>query len=61
MNLLEITSLTGIVYTFIFGIIAIIYYFRSTNLMNAIEINDWSEITNHYAQIKFLKNAGWKM
>lgn len=61
MDWLEITSLIGIICTLIFGIIAIVYYFRSANLMDVIEITDWSEITNHYAQIKFLKNTGWKM
>jgi len=61
MSLLDVTAVIGIVSTLIFGIIAIIYYFRVKNLMTAVDVTKWSEISDHYAQIKFLKLAGWKM
>lgn len=61
MEWLEITAIMGIIGTLIFGIIAIIFLFRVKNLKNALEITKWSEITDHYSQIKFLKLAGWKM
>ena len=61
MGWTELTATIGIILTLLFGIIAVFYYFRSTNLMTAIGITKWSEISNHYGQIKFLKEAGWKM
>lgn len=61
MGWLEISASIGIVSTLIFGIIAIIYYFKVHNLMVAIGATKWSEISDHYGQIKYLKNAGWKM
>lgn len=61
MGWLEISSVIGIICTLIFGIIAILYYFRVDNLMVAIGAKKWSEISDHYGQIKFLKDAGWKM
>lgn len=61
MGWLETTSGIGIICSLIFGIIAIVYYFRSAHLMEAIEVTKWSEISDHYGQIKFLKQAGWKM
>lgn len=61
MDWVEISASIGILCTLIFGIIAVIYYFRSANLMTAIGVKKWSEISDHYGQIKFLKEAGWKM
>lgn len=61
MGLLESTAIIGTICTLIFGIIAVLYYFRSAQLMTAIGIDNWSEITQHYGQIKFLKESGWKM
>jgi hypothetical protein len=38
----------------VFAIIAIIYYFRCYNLMLAMNVSSWDEITSHYPQLKFL-------
>ena len=38
MEIIEAAAVIGIVCTLIFGIIAIIYYFRSANMMQAIEV-----------------------
>lgn len=61
MDWLQTTASIGIICTLVFGIIAVMYYFRVNNLMVAIGATAWSEISNHYGQIKFLKDAGWKM
>lgn len=61
MGWAEVSASIGTVCTLVFGIIAVIYYFRSSNLMVAIGAKKWSEISDHYGQIRFLKEAGWKM
>lgn len=61
MGWTEVTAIIGIICSLIFGIIAVFYYFRSSNLMTSIGATKWSEISNHYGQIKFLKDSGWKM
>lgn len=61
MEWAESAAVVGSICTLIFGIIAIIYYFRTVNLMSAIDVKEWSEISNHAPQIKFLKEANWKM
>lgn len=61
MNSLQLSASLGVLCTLVFGIIAVIYYFKCHNLMTAISVTKWSEIADHYAQIRFLKEAGWKM
>ena len=61
MDWIEVSASIGILCTLVFGIIAVIYYFRSLDLMTAIGAKKWSEISDHYGQIRFLKEAGWKM
>jgi hypothetical protein len=61
MTSAELAAVIGIICTFIFGIIAIIYFNRSYKLMSSIDVKKWSEISDHYAQIKYLKEAKWKM
>lgn len=61
MNWVEVSAIIGSFCTLVFGVIAVIYYFRSFNLMTSIGAKKWSEISDHYGQIRFLKDAGWKM
>ena len=61
MGWTEVSAGIGIFCTLIFGIIAILYYFRSAKLMKAIGASHWTDISDHYPQIKYLKEAGWKM
>lgn len=61
MDWLQTTAVVGVFSTLVLGIIAIIYYFRSASLMTAIGATKWSEISDHYPQIKFLRISGWKM
>lgn len=50
----------SLLFTFLLmSLIAIIYYFRSYYLMTAVGITSWSEISDHYKQIKLLKTANW--
>ena len=60
MELIEYAAAIGIICVTIFGIIALIYYSKVKKLMKSINIKSWKEISDHYSQIKFLKENGWK-
>jgi hypothetical protein len=59
MKLVPTYFITACVLALIFAIIAIFYFMRVHNILNVMDLSGWSDITDHWKELKALKQKSW--